>query len=245
MPRPPPRGSFPGPRHRLRSDPPFGARPSVPLCLPLPPTNTQPISPSCTSPDPSSAQMRGPFPGRRRAHGPRRLRQRRAGRHQVVDEDDRPTGAQQPATARHHGQRTGQVLRALPGVEVRLVGHGVPLPQHRPHPDRRARPPQLRRGGEREAPHRIVPARPHRPARRRHGHEQHGPPHVPRGRLRDAGPSAVSSRPPARAAGSAVVVPASRSPARTAPASAAPSGAVRASTPRSLWASSAARTASA
>lgn len=72
-------------------------------------------------------------------------------------------------------QCTGDIRPPLPGAESRLVSHRTTLPQHREHPGRRPRPPQLtgRRPGD--PAHRIVPPAGHRSSSRRHGHQQQRP----------------------------------------------------------------------
>lgn len=108
-----------------------------------------------------------------RPHGTRRLGQRRARRHQVVDEHDRPLTGKQPCSTRSHRQGPRQIVQPLPGVEPRLIGHPTCLPQHGKHPRRRPGPPQLTRGRQRDPPRRVMPPRPNRPTPRRNRHQQH------------------------------------------------------------------------
>ncbi len=116
-----------------------------------------------------------PFPLPCLPYRPGRLRQGRPRRHQVVDQHDQSLGQQSPA-ARHHGQRTGEVVHPLTGVEPRLVGHAPPLPQYGHHSRRHPRPPQFSRRREGDPPGRVMPPGPHGPPRGRHRDQQHPPP---------------------------------------------------------------------
>lgn len=155
------RDNSPGADQPLLSSPPVPLLP-LPRCPLLPPA-CRPVLPNTRLPD-------GPCP--RLPHGPRRLAQGRAGRHQVVDQDDQPFGQEPPAT-RDDGQRAREIVQPLPGVEPRLVRHAPPLAQYGHHPRRHPRPPQLTRRRQRDPPRRIMPTGPDGPPRGRHGNEQH------------------------------------------------------------------------
>lgn len=98
---------------------------------------------------------------------------------------------QQPGSAAHHLQRTGQIVRPLPGVQPRLVGHRPALPQDTEHARGCPRAPQLTGRRERDPPRRIVSTGPDSPPCRRHGHQQDGPVSRPRA----ADPFAIAFRP--------------------------------------------------
>lgn len=148
-----------------------------------------------TTPAPRTA-VPHTFPLPRLPDSPRRLRQGRPRRHQVVDQHDQAS-AQQPPATRNHRQRPGEVVHPLPGVEPRLVGHTPSLPQDGHHPRRHPRPPQLPRRRKRDAPGRIMPPSPNSPPRGRHGNEQHGHsgPPAPKGGIRPRPTPAPLPRP--------------------------------------------------
>ena len=116
-----------------------------------------------------------------------------------------------------HLQRPRQVLQPLPGPQARLVGHRPPLPQHR-----------SARAGR---PRRAAAARPPRRAIRRAGS------------CPAPAPPAAPTAPAPAAAAPARPAPAAPRPAPPPPAP-RPSGPASRSAPRSLWASSTARTSS-